>query len=130
MPDVAESLLSPVPSDAEIRGESTRLQVLCDPDYSPVPSYVFRGGDGKQFYGTARRGEQVMFAFPHRCPRVFVAATIAHEVAHLICEEHGHGDAWRAVYLRVLREAYGLELDAWPDGGDEAIEDLLRASGC
>jgi hypothetical protein len=128
--DVIPSLLSPVPSDAEIVAESARLQVLCDPDYSPVPAYVFRGGDGKQFFAAATQGVRVTYAFPFRCERVFVAATIAHEVAHLLCEEHGHGDAWRAVYLRVLREAYGLELDAWPDGGDEAIEDMLRASGC
>jgi hypothetical protein len=129
-PDAAERcLLSSVPSDRHIRAESKRVQELCDPSFAPVPTLVFRGPPWQDGKGFARRGVEVVYCFPFDRPRADVASLIAHEVAHLIADpDDNHGPSWRATYLRVLREAYGLELEAWPCYADETSATTIATS--
>lgn len=56
----------------------------------------------------------VVLTLPDECSWGQLATIVAHEIAHVCCaDEEWHGSAWRAMFLAILNEAYGLDV-GWP----------------
>jgi hypothetical protein len=57
---------------------------------------------------------RVVLTLPEPCTWGQLAVIVAHEIAHVCCaDEEWHGAAWRAMFLEILAEAYGLAA-TWP----------------
>lgn len=56
----------------------------------------------------------VVLTLPEKCSWGQLTVIVAHEIAHVCCaDEEWHGAAWRAMFLEVLAEVYGLQT-TWP----------------
>lgn len=64
---------------------------------------------GHAHYG----GQHVHLTFYRGVTRAEVRAILAHELAHVIAIDRGHGEAFRRTFALVLLHGYGVPIDSW-----------------
>lgn len=72
-------------------------------------------------------GTRVHFTFYEGASRAEVRALLAHELAHVIAPQKGHGEAFRRTFALVLWHGYGVPVESWDVLSGTMYEQHVRA---
>jgi hypothetical protein len=111
----ARPTLSETPTDDEIGRETRRVLALLGVT-RPIDVWTYRGPRAQPISG-ATFSTAINYMLPEGVGRQWIAATVAHECAHVATFGDDHNDEWRAAFVDAMCRAYGIQWTggAWPE---------------